>query len=314
MALDDYLGLMGGAANIGGVPEAVQNALLGQQQIQGNALQLQQAQQAQQDQMAYRQAVSQALLHPSPQTFSQLTQQFPQYAKQTSEAMAAYGQPQKDAMFRTATTIYNYIGNGAWDQAQKVAEAEKAAEANAGMDTSHWDMILDAIIKRSPVAQGAAASVIEAYDPAKYAEVHKALYPGEKTGPDQKQYEYDLQLYGKEYADQAKFIRDSKVVSSPTGVYTMSPGTPSNPEGGDPSTGAAVDPPTILKGAAERGTITEQEAATVRSSLGANGDAKFRAWLAKNKIAVVPSVSGATKVVGGKTYRNVNGQWFEESE
>lgn len=311
MALDDYLGLMGGAANIGGVPQAVQQALLGQHQIQGNAFQLRQAQQEAQQQEAYRQAASQVFMRPTPQGFQQLTQQFPQYAKQTTEAMSAYSQPQKDAMFRTATTIYNYLGNGAWDQAQKIAEAEKAAEANAGMDTSHWDTILGAIRDKSPLAMGAAAAVLEAYDPAKYAEVHKALNPPEAVGPDQKQYAFNLQLYGKKYADQQKLISDTKVVSSPNGVYTLAPDAPTNTGGGDPTTGPDGDPATILKNVAAKGTITEAEAATVKSSLGPNGEAKFKAWLAKNGIAIVPS--GETKTVGGKTYHNVNGQWFEET-
>jgi len=235
--VDDYLGLMGGAANIGGAPAAIQNALLGQQKLQDNGLIIQAKQQASAEQQAYQQALSQALMRPSPSSFQAVAAQYPQFAKQTSEALNAYNQPQKEAMFRTAVTMYNLIGNGQWDKALTEAQAQKEAERVSGGDPSHWDSIIEAIQNRSPYAAGAAASIIQAYDPAKFAEVYKALNPRESMGPDEKQYAFDLQMYGKAYADKAKLTRDTKVVSSPTGVYKLGPGAPPSMKGGDPSAG-----------------------------------------------------------------------------
>jgi len=304
--VDDYLGLMGGAQNVGGAPAAIQNALLGQQQIQGNAFQLQQAQQQQADQMAYRQAVSQTLANPSPQAFSRLGQQFPQYTKETKDAMAVYGQPQKDAMFRTAVNIHHLITSGAWDTALADAQKERDAEVAAGMDASHWDGIIEAIKAKSPYALGGAAAVIEAYDPTKYAEVHKALNPSESMGPDQKQYDFDVRTYGKAYADQAKLIRDTKLVSSPNGVYTLAPNAPSNAGGGDPSS-TGTPPAPELGPNGNPATLTPEQ---YKGAVNALGKEKTDAWMARNGI----TLSGGgetTRVIGGKTYHLIDGQWYE---
>ena len=92
-------------------------------------------------------------------------------------------------------------------------------------------------------------------------------------------------------------IRSEMVGVSPNTVFKTAGG------GGIPSArgGAAQsdqNPEAILRAAAGSKTITSDEAARVRSSLGPNGGAKFNGWLQQNGIQVVPSRGSAGRARG----------------
>lgn len=301
MALDDYLGLMGGAANIGGAPAAIQNALLGQQQLEGNALQLQMAQRQAAEQQAYQQALSQALMRPSPSSFQAVAAQYPQFAKQTSEALNAYNQPQKEAMFRTAVTMYNLIGNGQWDKALTEAQAQKEAERVSGGDPSHWDSIIEAIQNRSPYAAGAAASIIQAYDPAKFAEVYKALNPAEARTQTEREYNWRVSQFGQAAADAWLKTQDTKLVPVQPGGSVKAFGPDSftqNAGGGDQSTG----------GQGNDQALTYPQ---FKAYADVQGVAKAAAWARQNGLKIsVSTPAEASALPAGTRYITPDGQEY----
>jgi len=80
--------------------------------------------------------------------------------------------------------------------------------------------------------------------------------------------------------------------------------------GGQPEAAAPQSSPQvtgILRKATAEQFITPEEAQVVQSSLGPNGSAAFQGWLQQNGVRV-------GKQVGGQTYYQVNGKWYDNPE
>lgn len=92
-------------------------------------------------------------------------------------------------------------------------------------------------------------------------------------------------------------IRSEMIGVSPNTTFKKTGGGIPAGRGGAAQTDQ--NPEDILRSAADSKTITSDEAARVRSSLGPNGGAKFNGWLQQNGIQVVPSRRGAAPAAGG---------------
>jgi hypothetical protein len=105
--------------------------------------------------------------------------------------------------------------------------------------------------------------------------------------------------------------RYTAIPAGGTLVNTRDPRAVQSVAGGMPAPVSApqANPGDILRNAANAGTITPEEAATVQQSLGNNpeGVQKFQAWMQQNGIAIA-------KTMNGQTYYQVNGQWFDNPE
>lgn len=180
----DYIGAMGGMANIGGVPEAVQSALLGQQQLQQNnnvlaestradevrkaqaiaidpnadeghkALALDVIRQNAPDQYAAMQkqqrmtqdfhALSEA---PTARNVGLFMMQHPELHEGIQKGFDVLSNGQKEAVTRTAADVKGFLDAGDSAGALKVLQAHKDADQAAGIDVSSYDPLSDMITK-----------------------------------------------------------------------------------------------------------------------------------------------------------------------
>lgn len=313
--VDDYGSIMGSAAKLTNIYPDVQAALLGQQQQQANALQIQQAQQAMQQQQAFQSDFSQVMQNPTPQGIGQLIAAHPKFAEPVSKAWEVYAKPAKDAKLKTAADVVGYLQAGDPAGAARVLREHFDADKAAGVDTTEYEHLIDIINTDPKQALTLGMFTLAAgMGPDKFAEAYKALNPSDRVAPVQKEYDWRVQQFGKGAADQWLATQDTKLVPVQAGgqVYAYGGASP-NAEGGDQSTGAS-DPASILQTAKQSGTITPADAVAVRKSLGANGQAAFQKWLTENNITVAKGRVEQTRSVGGATYYQIGGKWYDNPE
>ena len=313
----DYGGLMAQSARLTDIYPGIQEALLGQQTLQANAMKLEQERQAMAQQQAMQADLSHVLSNPSPQAIGAVMMKYPSFSKQIGEGWSTYDTQAKQSKLKLNADVVGYLQSGDTAGAANILRQHMEADQAAGHDISDYQQLFDIIQHNPKQALGLAMlSLASGVGPDKFAETYKAINPTEHTSPTMREYNDRVAQFGKAAADQWLTRQDTKLIPVPQGgsVYADGP-TTSTAEGGDQSTGAG-DPPTILKGAKESGTITEAEAATVRKSMGANGQAAFQKWLTDNGIKIVkgaPQVQ-SSKTVGGVTYYQIGGLWYDNPE
>lgn len=219
----DYFGAMGGAANIGGVNQNIQNTLLGQQSIQQNQNILAQQDQAQQAERALaiatdpnaapelRQQAMGHLQQADPAKAAALRAQMQQradlqayFAKPTAAGAAQlilahpdlkdagekswglYSGAAKDAKLSAIADAAGYLEAGDVQGALKVAQAHHDADKAAGLPTDGYDQLIETIQTNPKTALGVANWMLASgAGPDKFPEAHKTL--GENRRADELQ-------------------------------------------------------------------------------------------------------------------------------
>lgn len=218
----DYLGLMGGAANIGGVNENIQQTLLGQQNIQQNNNVLAQQDRAEEarkalavatdpnaapelreqamgalqqsdpaqaaairTQMQQRQALSAYYRKPTAAGTLQLLSQFPGLKEEVSKGWEVYSGAAKEAKLALAADAYNLLRNGDAAGAANAVRGHMEADKAAGLPIDGYQELLDVIQANPTVALGHAGMLLGGADPEKFAENYGKI--GERERADQLQ-------------------------------------------------------------------------------------------------------------------------------
>lgn len=179
----DYLGLMGGAANIGGVNAGVQQALLGQQQIQQNQGILDQqtrenaARQAaatiastphiddaQFEQLlksiaqadpnaavqmrrtrAIQQGSAELMKNPTAQNIGRFGMAYPEALKPLEDAWKVMDAGQREAATKTSADVYGYLHAGDSNGAIKILQQHMDAAGQTGEDVSAYPQLIETI-------------------------------------------------------------------------------------------------------------------------------------------------------------------------
>lgn len=215
--INDYFGAMGGAANIGGVNQNIQNTLLGQQSIQQNDNVLAQQARAEQARKAVavatdpnatpelRNQAMGALQQSDPAQAAALRAQMQQkmdlqvYFDKPSAVAAAqlilkhpdlkdagdkswslYSGAAKDAKLSAIADAAGYLEAGDVAGALKVAQAHHDADKAAGLPTDGYDQLIETIQSNPKIALGVANWMLASgAGPDKFPEAQKTL--GENT-------------------------------------------------------------------------------------------------------------------------------------
>lgn len=212
----DYFGAMGGAANIGGVPQAVNSAILGQQVVQDNQGKLDAQQRANDARTiqgvlvanpnmddahfealtnhlatidppaAYaakiarqeKAAVGQWLQNPNARSTAQLIAQYPGVAAQVEKPWAMMDAAQKDATLKASTDVYGYLSAGNTDAAVQTLQQHMDSAAKTGEDVSAYPQLIQLIKTNRKGALGLAALNLSAgMGHDKFAEVYGKVNP-----------------------------------------------------------------------------------------------------------------------------------------
>lgn len=219
----DYFGLMGGAANIGGVAPSIQNTLLGQQNIQQNdnvlatqaraeqarqALaiatdpnaapelrdqamgQLQQHDPAQAQalraQMQQKQALGAYFQNPTAKGTMELIASFPALKDEISKGWDVYSGAAKEAKLAATADAYGYLQAGDAAGAIKIVRDHMEADKAAGLDTNGYQDLIDAITANPTSGKAIAGLMLAAgAGPEKFAEAHGKI--GERERADELQ-------------------------------------------------------------------------------------------------------------------------------
>ncbi len=219
----DYLGAMGGAANIGGVNQNIQQTLLGQQNIQQNdnvLAQQQRAEQARQAtaiatdpnadpahrdaamnalqqtdapaaaalraQMQQRQALTSYFQNPTAKGTMELITSFPALKDEISKGWDYYQGASKDAKLAATADAYGYLQAGDAAGAIKIIRDHEAADKAAGLDVSGYQQLADTIQKDPKSGLAIAGLMLAAgAGPEKFAEAHGKI--GERQRADELQ-------------------------------------------------------------------------------------------------------------------------------
>lgn len=236
---------LGQAAQLTNVLPGVQQALLGEQQIQAQRLANEQAQHAMQQQQAFQADFAHTMANPSPQSIGTLMGRYPQFADKLKAGWEIYQGPAKESKFRLALDIHNLLANGQWDKASALLAQHQDADVQAGMaQPGEYQPLIEAINNKSPYALGMAAVTAASIYPEKYAENFKALNNPEGTSPVAREYNWRVQQFGKDQADAWLKTQDTKLVPVNPGGSVKAFGPDSytqTAEGGDPSTGGQGD-------------------------------------------------------------------------
>jgi murein DD-endopeptidase MepM/ murein hydrolase activator NlpD len=246
----NYLGLLGGAATLdtgGAVDKALfsqaqtgqadaQTAYLGQE-----ALKTQVAAQRQQTMQRDFQVLSQ---NPTPAAYQHFMTLYPEAHEGLSKAWELQDAQQKQGTLRTVSDVYARLANKDYEGAIAQLQQHMDAGQQAGEDTSSYPQLIE-MIRTNP--QGslalAGAALNAAVGPDKFTEMFHTLHPSEGKTEDQRTYDWELAQFGKDYADRAQMVRDTKLVPAQQGGRVEAagptlPGQPSAPPSAAP--GGAV--------------------------------------------------------------------------
>lgn len=211
--INDYFGAMGGAANIGGVNQNIQNTLLGQQSIQQNDNVLAQQARAEQarkavavatdpnatpelrnqalntlqqtdapqavalrQQMQQKQALASYFANPTAKGTMALITSYPELKDQISKGWDVYSGAAKDAKLAATADAYGYLQSGDAQGAVKIVRDHMEADKAAGLDINGYQDLIDAI-QSNPKSGLAIAGLMLAAGagPEKFAEAHGKL-------------------------------------------------------------------------------------------------------------------------------------------
>lgn len=152
-----------------------QQYALGKQQLQANALGLQQAQQQQARQAALQTDIDVYNANPTPDALYRMAMKWPEQAKNFAQAASLKDEAQQKADLGFFGGVYTSANAGKKDLVLKQLMQRQAAEKAAGVDTSQIDSAIQDVQADSPDAlknlKAYALSQIYAHDPAQFAKV-----------------------------------------------------------------------------------------------------------------------------------------------
>lgn len=231
-------GFMNSAAQLTDIAPAVQQALLGQQQIQGNQNTLdaqaraEQARQAtaivtdpnappeqRQAAMQHLQTVdpasayalrrlqqmqtdwAQVVANPdNPQLAARFTVAYPEVHEQVGAGLKIMSQAQQDALISTAADVKGYLTGGHPDLAIQALQAHMDADKAAGLDVSQYPALMN-YVRQDPKGALAHTNILlaTAMGPEKFADAYKTI--GESGRADELQpYQVQQQAVAAQYA------------------------------------------------------------------------------------------------------------------
>lgn len=290
---------------------------LQQQQADTDQQRINAAVQKQRDEQArlaeYQRDLDAALLEGTPAAIRRLQTKYPEITKDAKEAFDAMDDASRQTTLTQMGEVWERVNGKDFEGAAQKLERRIAADRDAGEDTSSDQEILGMIRSGDPQQQSIASGLI-AYNLRiiagdKFDALTKALEPDKKT-PDQLQYEYDLQLYGKAYADQAKLARDTKTFGLVPGgrIEGFGPdpsliGGGTAPQGEQPASMGGGDP----SGSGAVGLTPEQ----FRANIQVLGPQRAAAMTARNGIPVrVRTVQEANALPPGTLYATPTGELY----
>jgi len=269
--------------------------------------------------MQLQQAIQSIRTNPSPEAIAEFYLQFPEMKEQFEAYRGALAEGDKGTLTSAAreAIVAQRSGQSSAEVFKRYAEAAKNSRR---MDLAKQFEDAAAMADASPDAADLTTRMFfQGVDPDGY----KAIFAAQDPTAFQKDFEFIKQQFGEDAATEfAQFGREGAPVSIPlgngqtyVGPASMAPGARRwQQQGGQVQGDAAMEPsqptgqePSILENAFNTKTITPEEAAVVRKSLGPNGQAAFEKWMRNNKIVI-------SRVVGGKTYYQVNGKWYDNPE
>lgn len=215
----DYLGLMGGAANIGGIGQNIQQTLLGGQAIQQNQNVLAQqarAEQARQalavatdpnatpdlreqamgalqqsdpaqasalrQQMQQRAALSAYFQKPTATGTLQLITSYPDLKDQIVKGWEFYTGAAKEAKLAAAADAYGYLRSGDANAAVNILRSHMDADKAAGLPTEGYQELIDTITANPTTGLAIAGLMLAAgAGPEKFTEAHGKLGEEERA-------------------------------------------------------------------------------------------------------------------------------------
>lgn len=292
--------------------QLVQDALLKVQQQEANARQQKlimdqrEAQKIEARLAEYQRDLDAALLEGTPAAIKRLQTKYPDITKDAKDAFESLDADIRQATLTQMGGIWERVKGGDYEGAAAKLEQRIAADRDAGQDTAEDAEILDMLRSGDPqkqkIASGLIAYNLRAIAGDKFDAITKDL-EGDRKTPDQLQYEYDLQLYGKAYADEAKRIRDSKFVPGQPGarIFEAGPTLPGS-QGQQPATQGGGDP-----SGSGAGLTVDQ----FRANAEVLGPQRAAAMTARNGIPVrVRSVQEANALPPGTLYETPTGERY----
>lgn len=226
-----------------------------QRKAQAQARQLQTAalQQKQQRDAAFKAAAAQAAQSSDPKALSDLMIQFPEFADQIKPGWQALSDEARRRNLTQSGTIFVRAKNGDAKGAAALLRQRYEADLAAGQADPSDKELIDALESGDPArVQQATATVgmmLAADDPSKFAETYGKLFPTDATTTVQKEYQWRVQQFGQQKADEWLAVQDTKLVPVEKGGQVFSAadligGGTQIAGGGDQSTGGRGIAPT----------------------------------------------------------------------
>lgn len=254
----DYTGALVGPT---GIADAVQRAVLGQQQqvennqaLTAQALQLHLAQQQADRQQQMQRDFATLANSPTAAGYAHFMTLYPEAHDALGKAWEALDANQRQGTLRTTSDVYARLQNGDTEGAVAELQAHMDAAKAGGEDTSQYPALIQAI-QQDPKKAAALAgyALASAVGPDKFAEMFKTLNPDNKETQVQKEYDWRVATFGRPQANQWLAVQDTKLIAGQPGgkIEALGPsgfssvdstaGAP-QPKGGDTSTGVTVTP------------------------------------------------------------------------
>jgi hypothetical protein len=177
------------------------------------------------------------LTNPTPQGASMLVLKHPKHAEQLKTGFEMQDKAKQDSDFQAMGEVYSAATAKKYDVAAALMQRRIDGDKQAGQDTTHDQMIYDALSSGDPVQQKAALGMVgftlSSIKPDKFNEIYGSLNK-DKGG-------YTLDLGAARYGPDNKMIAHSPFLKDDAGnIRLWNDGT----EGGDPaSTGGVAVPP-----------------------------------------------------------------------
>jgi hypothetical protein len=232
--LDDYGALLrSGAASVPDYAADEARKQLAAVQI-GQERRLEQAQQHElADEESFQGDLTSYLTNPTPQGASMLVLKHPKHAEQLKTGFEMQDKAKQDSDFRAMGEVYSAATAKKYDVAAALMQRRIEGDKQAGQDTSHDQMIYDALSSGDPVQQKAAVGMVgftlSSIKPDKFNETYGSLNK-DKGG-------FTLDAGATRYDSDGNVVVESPYIKTADGGILER----DNPGGGDPaSPGAAT--------------------------------------------------------------------------
>ena len=204
-------------------------------------------------------------------------------------------------------TIFARAQAGDLPGAIAVVRQRVEADRAAGQDTTEDEQILAGLESADPVQQRAAIGTVgimlAAVEPDKFGETYGKLNPSENKTTLEREYEFNVRTFGKDYADQVVASKNTdRIAVQPGGsVFEAGPQLPTAQGGGDPVSSGGGAP-------AGAPSLTVEQ---FRANVDAIGPERASRLTTNNGIpVVVRSVQEANSLPPGTLYATPTGERY----